>query len=101
LCGVDAGIPIVRGIEITQEEKVASESLLQGVIENWPAMKNTSIDGIRESFLQREAHLQLKDDSWRLSVQSKAFDMLMESVPWSFKIVKFAWMKRAIHVDWR
>lgn len=101
LCGVDAGTPIVKRIEITDEEKEASESLLNGIIANWPVLKNTSIEGLRESFLQREAHLQRKDDGWHLLVQTKAFDMLMDSIPWSYSIVKLGWMKRAIHVDWR
>jgi hypothetical protein len=101
LCGVEAGIPIVKSIEITEKEKEASEGLLRGVIANWPVLKNTSIEGLQESFLQREAHLQLKDDAWALLVQSKAFDMLMDSMPWSFSTIKLAWMKRPIHVDWR
>ncbi len=101
LCGVDAGVPIVRAIEITSEEIAASESLLKGVIGNWPILKNTSIAGLRESFLQREAHLQLKNESWQLLVQSKAFDMLLDSLPWSYATIKLSWMKRPIQVDWR
>ena len=101
LCGVEAGKPIVKSIEITDKEVEASEGLLKGVVANWPILKNTSIDGLRESFLQREAHLQLKNDSWQLLVQSKAFDMLMDSIPWSFSTIKLGWMKRPIHVEWR
>lgn len=101
LCGVEAGTPIVRSIDITEQEVEASASLLQGIIANWPVLKNTSIDGLRETFLQREAHLQLKNDAWHLLVQSKAFDMLMDSIPWSFSTIKLAWMKRPIHVEWR
>jgi hypothetical protein len=98
---VEAGKPIVKSIEITDKEVEASEGLLKGVVANWPILKNTSIDGLRESFLQREAHLQLKNDSWQLLVQSKAFDMLMDSIPWSFSTIKLGWMKRPIHVEWR
>ena len=101
LCGVEAGKPIIKSIEITEKEVEASEGLLKGVIANWPILKNTSIDGLRESFLQREAHLQLKNDSWQLLVQSKAFDMLMDSIPWSFSTIKLGWMRRPIHVEWR
>ena len=101
LCGVDAGVPIARGIDITTEEKEASMSLLKGVIGNWPILKNTSIEGFRESFLLREAHLQLKNDSWQLQVQSKAYDMLLDSLPWSYSTIKLSWMKRPIQVDWR
>ncbi len=101
LCGVKAGIPIVRGIDISDEERDMSEKLLRGVIANWPKMKNTSIAGLRETFLQREAQLQLQDDSWKLIVQSKAFDMLLDDLPWGYSTVKLPWMDKAIYVDWR
>ncbi|MCG8415603.1 MAG: hypothetical protein MI746_15415, partial [Pseudomonadales bacterium] len=101
LCGIKAGIPIVRGIDISDEERELSEKLLRGVIANWPKMKNTSIAGLRETFLQREAQLQLHDDSWKLIVQSKAFDMLLDDLPWGYSTVKLPWMDKAIYVDWR
>lgn len=101
LCGVKAGIPIVKSIDITEKEIEATESMLKGVLANWPKLKNTSIAGLRETFLQREAHMQLQDDSWKLLVETKAFDILLDDVPWNFKTIKFPWMERAIYVDWR
>ena len=101
LCGVKAGVPICRSIEITDQEKEASEGLLKGVIGNWPMLKNTSVEGLRESFLQREAHLQLKVDAWHLLVQSKAFDMLLDSLPWGYSTIKLGWMRQPVYVDWR
>lgn len=101
LCGVKTGKPIVRSIEVSEQEKSLSDQMLLGVIGNWPALKNTSIAGLRESFLQREAQLQLQDDSWKLIVQSKAFDMLLDQLPWGYTTIKLPWMDRAIYVDWR
>ena len=60
-----------RDIDITEEEINISEMLLKSVLSNWPALKNTSIAGLRESFLNREAKLQLQDESWKLIVLSK------------------------------
>jgi len=101
LCGVKAGVPICRSIEITDQEKEASDGLLKGVIGNWPMLKNTSVEGLRETFLQREAHLQLKVDAWHLLVQSKAFDMLLDSLPWGYSTIKLGWMRQPVYVDWR
>ncbi len=101
LCGVKAGVPICRSIEITDQEKEASEGLLKGVIGNWPMLKNTSVEGLRETFLQRQAHLQLKVDAWHLLVQSKAFDMLLDSLPWGYSTIKLGWMRQPVYVDWR
>ena len=76
-------------------------SLLQAMIDNWGALGNTSPQGLRQSFLQRQGRLLLKDDAWHLQVESQGFDMLLDRLPWSFKTIKYGWMQRVIHVDWR
>ena len=101
LCGIKTGVPILQSIDISEQEIELSESLLFGVIGNWPALKNSTIDGLRESFLQRDAHLQLKDDAWQLLVEAKPFDMLLDEIPWNYKTIKLPWMKNLISVDWR
>ena len=101
LCGVKTGIPIRREIEVSANEKEIVESLLQGMIQNWKAIANTSIAGLRESFLQRNARLQLKDDAWHLAVEAKPYDMLLDQIPWSYSTIKYVWMERVIYVDWR
>ena len=101
LCGVKTGVPIVGGIEISAQEKEAVEALIQGMIANWTVLGNTSIKGLRESFLQRPGWLQLKDDAWHLQVQPGTFDMLLDRLPWSFSIIKHPWMERPVHINWR
>ena len=101
LCGIKTGVPILQSIDISEQEIELSESLLFGVIGNWPALKNSTIDGLRESFLQRDAHLKLKDDAWQLLVEAKPFDMLLDEIPWNYKTIKLPWMKNLISVDWR
>ena len=101
LCGVRTGTPIDRAIDITDQERETIEGLIQGMIQNWKVIGNTSVAGLRESFLQREGRLQLQDDTWHLLVQPRAFDMLLDQLPWSFAIIKHPWMERVVHVDWR
>ena len=101
LCGIKTGVPILPSIDISEQEIELSESLLTGVIGNWPALKNSTISGLRESFLQRDAHLQLKNDAWQLLVEAKPFDMLLDEIPWNYKTIKLPWMKNLISVDWR
>ena len=101
LCGIKTGVPILPSIDISEEEIELSESLLAGVIGNWPALKNSTISGLRESFLQRDAHLQLKNDAWQLLVEAKPFDMLLDEIPWNYKTIKLPWMTNLISVDWR
>ncbi len=101
LCGVKPGLPIRHGIELSTQETDQLEGLLHGMMQHWKSLHNTSIAGLRESFLQRQGKLQLKGDAWHLSVESKPFDMLMDQIPWSYNTIKFPWMDRVIYVEWR
>lgn len=101
LCGLDMKQSVHRDIDVTNSEREAIEGLLKGMIENWKALKSTSINGLRESFLKRGGILSHDHVGWRLQVEPKAFDMLLEQLPWSYSIIKHAWMEEVIHVDWR
>ena len=101
LCGVKTGIPIAREIELSPHEREQLDGLLQGMIHNWKALGNTSIQGLREAFLQREGRLQLKDDAWQLRVEARPYDMLLDQLPWGYTTIKYPWMERVIYVEWR
>lgn len=101
LCGVKPGQPIRRRIELSADETGQLESLLEAITQHWKALENTSIDGLRESFLQRGGRLQRKQNAWHLAVETRAFDMLLDQIPWSYATIKFGWMDRVIFVDWR
>ncbi len=94
-------LPLETEISLTKEEKELCESLLTAVISNWPALKSSSIDNLRGSFLIREGRLSKHEDRYELKVEDKGFDMLIDKVPWSFKLIKYKWMKKPIFVEWR
>ena len=75
--------------------------MLEGVRSNWTKLKNTSIEGIRQAFLQREGKLEEKDDFYHLTVEEKAYDILLDSVPWNFRMIRHPWMKKTVQVKWR
>ncbi|MEN8178870.1 MAG: contractile injection system tape measure protein [Pseudomonadota bacterium] len=101
LCGLNNAEPIPREIVLIEQEKDLLDGLLQGMIDNWKVLGNTSLAGLREAFMQRQGRLQLRDDAWRLQVESKAFDMLLDQIPWGFSTIKYPWMERVIYVEWR
>jgi hypothetical protein len=101
LCGIRGGTPICRGIQIQDHEKQVIEQMLNGVIANWPALGKTSIQGLRQTFLRRPAHLQYQEQAWKLQVQPGTFDMLLDRLPWSFALIKMPWMSEPLHVNWR
>lgn len=101
LCGVEPGLPIRRSITLSETQGEQLDGLLTAMIQHWSALGNTSIAGLRETFLNRPGVLRLQDDAWRLKVEERAFDVLLDRIPWSYSTIKYPWMKQVIYVEWR
>lgn len=101
LTNFKTGIPIPRTLELTENEKTTVESMLLAVIKQSGKLSNSSIAGFRESFLQRDGRLENQDDQYLLSIEEKTYDLLLDTLPWNFKTIKYSWMPKAIHVKWR
>jgi pentapeptide MXKDX repeat protein len=100
LCSFLVQEPILMNIRLTKKEKLEADSLIVSVIQNWKTLKNTSVNGFRESFLQRKGILCENEKSWTLRIEKKGYDILLETVPWSYNILKFPWMQKSILVEW-
>jgi hypothetical protein len=100
LCGLPISTPIEREIEPSETERETCDTLLRSMIANWPIVRGTSIAGLRETFLQRDGKLTLGEGGWRLQVQRKTLDVLVDQLPWSIGIVFHPWMPGALHVTW-
>ena len=100
LCGWKIAEPLERRIRLKKSERLESEKLLKAIIAHWAALKNTSPDGLRGSFLQRDGVLTEKKQSWLLKVDRKTHDMLLERLLWGISIVKLSWMKTIIEIEW-
>ncbi|RPE05451.1 hypothetical protein EGT74_23995 [Chitinophaga lutea] len=103
------GIPVQRPIEKINSLEAAhigeAEDLLRSVIGNWPVLKNTSIDGLRSSFLQRAGKLSAKDSegNWLLQVESLSYDeWLLGELPWGYQVtaLPFGKPKKLIWTEW-
>lgn len=102
LCGVHWNDVLRRDMPALSEfEKDTTESLLQAVIAQWNKVGNTSLVGLRGSFLIREGKLSREEDCWRLNVEPKGYDVLMDYLPWSISIVQLPWMEKPLSVHWR
>lgn len=100
LCGWPVQMPCINPFQITEIEKKECDELLISVIQNWPALKNTSPDGLRESFLQRSGKLTEREEQFVLIPEQQSIDVLLEFIPWSFHIVRLPWMKKPVIVEW-
>lgn len=100
MCGEPIQATVERSIELTEKELQVCEQLQKAVLTNWQSLSSTSICGLQETFLQREGRLVKIDDGWKLTVQRKTVDVLMEQVPWSISVISHAWMPEKLYVSW-
>ncbi len=97
---LDFSFPIPNTFSLTKIEKEECEILLKSAISHWSALKNTSPEGLRETFLQREGKLEKLEKRWNLIIEQKTLDILLSKIPWAISIIKFPWMKKTIWVEW-
>ncbi len=101
LCGAAFKFPIGTDFEPNAEEASMSRKILQGAVQNWDQMKNTRPETFQETFLQREGRLYKMEDRWELVVEKKAYDMLLDSLPWNISMIQLSWMSDRLVVIWR
>ena len=100
LCGIPINETLPKEIKISKLEVDEIDLLLESVIKNWTEIKNTSVEGLRTAFLEREGILYDKGNSYQLKVDRKPHDIILETLPWSISIIKYNWMKKPIYVEW-
>jgi hypothetical protein len=101
LCGVKTAKPVTRNLLLTDEEKELSEGLLKAVTQQWEPLKNTSISGLREAFLQRQGRLIINEENYVLRIEKKPYDILLDKLPWSIGMIKTSWMDKVMQIEWR
>lgn len=100
LCGYPLEDTLVSSIIPTDKEKAESGNLLNAVTSHWEPLKNTSIAGLRGTFLQRNGNIETKESGWLLKVEQKGFDILLAKLPWGFSTIRLPWMQKMLSVDW-
>ncbi|MCA6068158.1 hypothetical protein JI747_013260 [Chryseobacterium sp. RG1] len=100
LCGLPLTSTIPDTIDITAENQVLINSLLQAAISYWSVIGDSSLDGFRGNWLVRNGILTESADKWELTVDKRAYDILINKSPFSFSIIKFPWMEKPLHVTW-
>lgn len=93
--------PLPRRVELNQDELNTIDSLLEATKTNWSKMRNTSMRAFQESFLNRTGFIEKTEHEWILTVEERAYDILLDSMPWSYKLVRLPWMENILRVNWR
>jgi hypothetical protein len=100
LCGVPLKMPVQKKSLLTETIKTEANFLLEEVVRYWPALKNTSADGLREAFIQRDGKLFQEDTKYKLIVERKAQDVLLEKLSWNISVIKLPWISKILFTEW-
>ena len=100
LCGLDVDFVIDASMEISGEQKNEVDEMLSSLIEYWSVLKNTSIQGLQETFLRRAGKLSTQENDWLLQVEQKSYDMLLNQLPYNISMIKLPWMKGIVRTEW-
>lgn len=100
LTALPGHVPLPGRLSLTEEERQTADSMVVGVKANWPQMDGTSVEGFRGSFLLREGTLEQEEERWLLTVEEKAYDILLETIPWGFRQLRLPWLKKHVQVRW-
>jgi hypothetical protein len=101
LCGMEISSPVPRSIEATRLERSEVDALLSAVVAHWAALGGSSPGALRETFLKRPGRLQREGEDWRLVVEQRGVDVLLDRLPWAIGLVMTPFMARPLRVDWR
>jgi hypothetical protein len=100
LCGLPQQAVIPATVRLTKKELAEADNLVQAMIANWGALKSTSVDGLRGSFLCRKGIITDKGVRRVLQVERKEYDLLLNGLPWGYSLIKLPWMDKHLEVEW-
>lgn len=101
LCNIPIAEPIERNITLSEEMKKEAFTMLRAVLSNWNIMKKSSAELLQNEFLQRSGKLDINgDESPVITMERKTQDILLDKLNWNLSIIKLAWKKRIIYVNW-
>ncbi|MGY0216303.1 contractile injection system tape measure protein [Endozoicomonadaceae bacterium StTr2] len=78
-----------------------ADQLLAAVISQWSALRDITPQGLRSLFLQRNGQWEPYDNGWKLIVEDKAQDILLQALPWPVSMITLPWLGGLLSVHWK
>ena len=100
LCGYSINDPVETTIALDESETEIIDSLIESLINYWPAIGSSSIDGFRGNWFVRDGTLSEDEERWNLMVEKRAYDVLLVQSPFSYSVISFKWMNKPLYVTW-
>jgi hypothetical protein len=100
LCGLALDF-VPQKTEMTLEEKQLCDDLIAAAIEKWSRLGKISCNGFRTTFLQRSGIITREEETLCIRIENKAFDILLDFLPWTINTIRLPWLEKPIKVFWR
>ena len=100
LCAWPMNSPVQRELDLTEEEQKEANELLEAVLQHWSAFKTGSPSVLQDGFLQRAGILHRRDRGWLLQVEHHGVDILMDKLPWGFRLIRLPWLEEELVIEW-
>lgn len=100
LCGMELSEAIAWSDVLPATLQAEGGALLEAVIGHWQVLQSTSIDGLRQTFLQRNGQLRVQEETYTLQVEESGVDILLNSIPWGFRNFRLPWMRGHLITEW-
>jgi hypothetical protein len=101
LCGASPDFFVDTTLRLNEMDKSIGEQLLIAVTKNWEKLDNTSVRGLRESFLKRDGIIKKNENNYTLIVEAKPFDLLLKTIPWNIMMIQTSFMDIRLLVEWK
>ncbi|WP_323789890.1 contractile injection system tape measure protein [Psychroserpens sp.] len=101
LCGFHPTEPVLDGIDISDSQVKLISEMIKAIIGHWPTIGSSSVEGFMGNWLIRDGMLLEEDDRWKLKIEKKAYDILINTSPFSFSIINHKWMNKPLYVEWQ
>ncbi len=99
LCQLPWQTPLVA-IGLTEEQRQGCDELLLAMLKHWAALKTQSTDFLRQQFFWRRGSIKPVDQGWRLTIDRKAQDVLLDKLPWGVSVIRLPWMDDTLFTEW-
>ncbi|MBO2011555.1 contractile injection system tape measure protein [Hymenobacter negativus] len=103
LCAIPLARPVATDLTLTTAQTDEAEALLRAVVHHWSALRSTSPDALRGTFLARAGKLSRHPDNsgdWLLQVEPMSYDILLDQLPWGISMIQLPWMPQMLRVEW-
>ncbi|HET6989720.1 MAG TPA: contractile injection system tape measure protein [Bacteroidia bacterium] len=100
LCGLELTAPVPKTVKLSSAEKKEAMLFLDDIAEQWTALRTSSGEVLRNTFMRRNGIIEKKEDAWLLRVERGAVDIMLDTLPWTISIVRAPWMQQLLHIEW-